>query len=154
MGTSQSSIAIQGPELKNPAYKIWRNILVLLSLTKCAHLQIFPKILAEFKDIPKPSMDFRGIPVPPQFVLGSQGIPRAGGRREGRINIVWEKELPSSVPFPVLSLCHPCLMPQSDEGCATTTGFEKLYVPVSFKLLTSLWSYWGPPEWFYLIRRW
>lgn len=37
---------------------------------------------------------------------------------------------------------------------AATTGFEKLYVPVRFKLLTSLWSYWGLPEWSYLIRRW
>lgn len=35
---------------------------------------------------------------------------------------------------------------------ATSTGFEKLCIPVSFKLLISLWSYWGPSGWYYLIR--
>lgn len=37
----------------------------------------------------------------------------------------------------------------------TSTGFKKLCVPVNFKLLISLWRYWGPPGWYYLIsHRW
>lgn len=75
---------IQGPEVKNPAYEIWRNILILLSLTKCAHLQIFPKILAEFKDISKPSMDFRGIPVPPAIRPGLSEHPKGRWEEGGK----------------------------------------------------------------------
>ena len=35
---------------------------------------------------------------------------------------------------------------------ATLTGLRKLCIPVNFKLLISLGSYWGPPSWYYLIR--
>lgn len=76
-----------------------------------------PKFLQNLKTSQSLAWILEGSLFPPQFVLGSQSIPRAGGRREGRINIVREKEFHSPVAFPILSLCHPCLMPQTDEGC-------------------------------------